>query len=94
MNVFRVIASVFLFSISSYLVYDLFANGFNWMVLIVCLAGYFIVHYIWPKKKTGDSDWYDILEMIVDLPYRTLALLLRSIGKIVRGSDGDIGIDL
>ncbi len=94
MDVFRAIIAIIIFSLSSYLVYDIFANGFNWAVLLFCIGGYIIVHFIWPKKSSGDSEWYDILEIIVDLPYRSIAFAIRSIGKVVKSSDGDIGIDL
>ena len=92
MNVFRIIISVILFCISSHLVYDLLANGFNWLIFVVCISGYLVIHFIWPKKETEESAWFDILEFVVELPYRAIALFLRSISKIFR--DGDIGIDL
>lgn len=94
MSVVRVILAIVVFCISSYLVYDLFANGFSWAVLFFCISGYVLVHYIWPKRAFRDSGWYDVLEMVIDLPYRTIAVVLRSIGRIFRGGDGDIGVDL
>jgi hypothetical protein len=94
MDELRVIVAIMVFSVSTYLVYDLFAAGFSWAVLLVCIGGYVLVHYIWPKKSSEDSNWYDILEILVDLPYRSIALAIRSIGKMLRNSDGDIGIDL
>ena len=92
MDILRVIISTMVFCISCYLVFDLFANGFNWLVLITSIAGFIAVHYIWPKKQTEDSAWYDILELIFDLPYRAIALALRSIGKIFRSGDLDVDI--
>ena len=94
MNEFRVFISVSLFCISSYLAYDLFANGFNLVVLVTCIFGYVLVHYIWPKHKDDDSAWYDLLEIVVDLPFRAMATLLRSIGRIAKSANGDTGIDL
>lgn len=94
MDEFRVALAIVIFSISSYLVYDLFAHGFDWIVLLLSIAGYLLVHYIWPRYSTGESAWYDPLEFIFDLPYRTIALLIRSLGKLLRNNDGDIGIDL
>ena len=92
MNEFRVFIAITIFSVSSYLVYDLLANNFEWFVLLTAIGGFLSVHYIWPKKSDDESAWYDALEIIFDLPYRAIALLIRSIGRIFR--DGDIGIDL
>lgn len=90
----RVITAILLFSLSSYLIYDLFANGFNWLILLTAIAGYWLVHLIWPKHSSEESAWYDIFELFVDLPYRCIALFIRSIGKAFRSGDGDIGVDL
>lgn len=94
MDVIRILLAVILFCISSYLVYDLFANGFSWSILLCCLSGYVLTHCIWPKKAAEYGGWYDAFEIIIDLPYRVIALVVRSIGRVVRSSDGDIGIDL
>jgi hypothetical protein len=88
----RVIFATVLFCISSYLVYDLFANGFSWVTLLISICGYLLIHYIWPKRTSQDSDWIDLLELVVDLPYRSIALALRSIGSLLR--NGDVGIGL
>lgn len=94
MDEIRVAFSIVIFTISSYLVYDLFAHGFDWIVLAVSIAGYLLVHYVWPRRSTGENAWFDPLEFIFDLPYRAIALLIRSLGKLSRNNDGDIGIDL
>lgn len=93
MDELRITISTAIFSLSCYLVYDLFANGFNWIVLLFCIGGYILVHFIWPRKTSGDNDWLDLLEFVVDLPYCSIALLIRSIGRISRGS-GDVDIDV
>jgi hypothetical protein len=94
MDLIRTIAATILFCTSTYLVYDLFANGFDLIVLLFCIGGYLFSHYILPEKKLGAGDWFDILELVIDLPYRMIAFLLSSLGRLLRGSDGDIGIDL
>ena len=94
MNEFRVFLTVIVFFVSSYLVYDLFANGFDWAVLIATVIGYISAHYIWPKEKESDSIWYELLEFVIDLPYRTMAYSIRTLGRVFKNSDGDIGIDL
>lgn len=90
----RVLFATILFTISSYLIYDLFANGFHWLVLLAAITGYLLIHFIWPKHASDESAWYDTLELIFDLPYRCIALFVRSIGKAFRNGDGDIGVDL
>jgi len=64
------------------------------MILIFSLCGYTAIHFIWPKHKESESLWYECLEYIVDLPFRAIAFLIRSIGRIFKDLDCDIGIDL
>ena len=93
MNEFRALIAVIVFSISSYFIYDLSVNGFNWSVLIACILGYVSVHYIWPEKSEGESLWYEILEYIMDLPFKAISMLLRTIGRSIRKAD-DLDVDL
>ena len=83
-----------MFATSTYLVYDLFANGFNGIILTFCIFGYLSAHYLWPKHHDEESAWYDFLEVIVDLPFRTLAFLLRSIGRVGKAVDDGVALDL
>lgn len=94
MDELRVVIAIITFCISAYLGYDLFANGFSWPVLFLCCIGFLSVHYIWPRNSSNDSNWYDVLEIVIDLPYRAIAMTLRAIGRGLRSGDGDIGIDL
>ena len=94
MDDLRALIAVVIFSICTYLVYDLFANGFSWSILIACIVGFWSVHYIWPRNQNDSGSWYDILEIVIDFPYRSIANSLRAIGKLFRRSDGDIDIDL
>jgi hypothetical protein len=94
MHLLRTVFATILFCTSSYLVYDLFANGFDLIVLLFCIGGYLLSHYILPEKKSATGDWFDILDLVIDLPYRLIALAIRSIARLIRSSDGDIGIDL
>lgn len=94
MNELRVFLSTILFTISSYLIYDLLVNGFSGTILFFCILGYISVHYIWPKQNDGESPWYELLEVIVDLPFRTMAHLLRSLGRLFRSTNDGIDIDL
>ncbi|BFM18097.1 hypothetical protein R50073_42800 [Maricurvus nonylphenolicus] len=90
----RAVIAIFISCISGYLVFDLIANGFSWGLLIAAILGFIIVHILWPRKRDGDSAWYDVLELIFDLPYRCIALCVRGIGRAIKGGDGDIGIDI
>ena len=94
MDIIRVIAATLLFCFSTYLIYDLFANGFSWIVLGFCVGGFVAAHYLWPKDHGIDFGLLDYMELVVDLPFRAMALAVRSIGRIFRHGDADIGIDL
>lgn len=86
MDIIRVVVAVCIFCTSSYLVIDLFVNSFNLVVLGTAVAGFVLAHYAWPKNNKEYSAWYDILEYMIDIPYRCIALCLRTIGKVVRDS--------
>jgi hypothetical protein len=90
----RAVIAIFISCVSGYLVYDLLSNGFSWGVLCAAIIGFLLVHLIWPKRRDYESVWYYGLEYIFDLPYRCIALFVRGIGKILKGSDGGIGFDI
>lgn len=94
MDYFRAFLSTCLFLFSSYLVYDLFANEFTWTVLGFCAGGYIGSYYLWPKDNDFDSQPLDYLEIIVELPFQSMALGIRSIGRLIRNADADIGTDV
>ncbi|MEH6346983.1 MAG: hypothetical protein V7785_17950 [Bermanella sp.] len=86
MEVIRVTLASILFCISSYLIYDLFANGFDILVLTACIVGYIVVHFLIPKNGIEESAWYDFLVEVVDIPFRATTLLLRGISRLVRSA--------
>ena len=90
MNNFRVFLSVTVFIISVYLILDMFLWGFNWVLLACSLIGFIGAHYLWPAKHDKESTWYDLLEVIVELPFRAIALLLRGLGRAFK----DDGLNL
>ncbi len=94
MNEFRVFLAAAIFVICSYFVFDLFANGFDWIMLVFAVIGYISVHYIWPRDQESESICYELLEYIVDIPFRTMAYLIRLLSRTISGSNGDIGLDL
>ena len=93
MDSLRAILAICVFAVSCYLVFDLFATGFNWFILIAAISGFILVHFIWPREHQGDA-WYDALEFIFDLPYRLIANSIRALVRGIKNSDVDAGIDL
>ena len=90
MDEIRAILAGCFFLVGCYLVYDLFTTGFDWTVLVGCIAGFVIAHYMWPKQHASESAWYDVAEFVIDLPFRSIAAALRSVSKSFRGDDMDI----
>lgn len=90
MATIRYILAIACFCLGLYLVYDLFANGFDWMILLATIASFVIAHAIKPKADDhSTSDFLDILDLVIELPFRSVALLIRSLGAVFRrGSDG------
>ncbi len=86
MDVIRITLASILFCISSYLIYDLFVNGFDFLVLAACILGYIAVHFLIPKKRIEESAWYEFLAEVIDIPFRFIALVLRGIGGLFRGA--------
>ncbi|TQV75219.1 hypothetical protein FLL45_09795 [Aliikangiella marina] len=93
MDTLRALLAMGVFCLSCYLVFDLFSSGFSWMILVAAIAGFLLVHFIWPENKHHDA-WYDAFELIFDLPYQLTSRFLRAIFKGGKDSDIDIGIDL
>lgn len=92
MRDFRAVLAIFIFFISIYFIYDLFASGFNIYLLISALVGFVLVHILWPRKCGNDSSWYDSLEIVFDLPYRAMAMCVR--GFSGKGDKSDIDFDI
>lgn len=97
MNEIRMILSVITFLLGCYLIFDLFNAGFNFFILSGAILSFILAHYLWPKNmKKGDDEGHwvlDLIEFIVDIPFRSVAYILRSIGR-KSGSDLDLDIDL
>lgn len=86
MHVIRQLLSAALFSISIYLAFDLFAQGFDIYVFAGAIVIYLCAYFLWPKKeKESDSFWLDIGELIIELPFRAIAMLLRGLGRALSG---------
>lgn len=93
MNEIRVVIAILLFFTNGYLIFDLAANGFAWGLLFIILVLFVLIHYIWPKDYKKDSAWLELIELVIDLPFRMIASFLRGLGRLFRSSDG-IDIDI
>ncbi len=81
MDEIRFFLAVCFSGIGFYLIYDLIANGFDFFVFIAIPFLFVVAHFLLPKKNNSDSNVIlDLLEFVVDLPYRLVAKCLRSIG--------------
>ena len=92
-NEIRLFLAATFFCFGLYLVYDLFANGFSWVVMACAVACFILAHYVKPDRDAGDgSVLIDIIDFIIDIPFKTIAICLRAISKPFKGGDVD-GID-
>lgn len=78
MDLLRILLSICVFCISAYLAVDLFVYGFSLPVLLFCIGGFVLVHFLRPKKSSVDNGFYEIVDLVLDLPYRTIATIIRS----------------
>jgi hypothetical protein len=92
MSNFRVFLSVSLFIISAYFIIDLIIYTFDWLLLLISFIGFVCAHYLWPPKHDDESAWYDFLEVVIELPFRAIALFFRGLGKVFKNADS--GLDL
>ncbi|WP_144393897.1 hypothetical protein [Pleionea sediminis] len=92
MNNFRVFLSISVFSISLYLIFDLIIYSFDWILLLLSVVGFACAHYLWPPKQDDESAWYDMLEIIVEFPFRAIALFFRELFKIFKNTDSDFDL--
>ena len=84
--------SIVVFTLSSYFVFDIVMLGFDWLLFLCSIVGFISVHYLWPAKHDDESAWYDLLEYVIDFPFRLITLFIRSLGDIFRNADS--GLDL
>jgi hypothetical protein len=78
----RLFLAVALFCLGFYLIYDLFANGFSWVVIGCAVICFILAHYIKPYRDAGDgSTLLDIIDSIIDIPFKTIAICLRTLSR-------------
>lgn len=83
----RLFIAGLLFCFGLYLIWDLFSNGFDVVVLVASALSFAGAHYIKPKNKTEDDPftWWDVIDFLIDIPFKTAALLLRAVARPFRG---------
>lgn len=88
----RTLLAVFMFSISCFLLYDLFANGFSFKVLFGVVVFYAAAYLLLPdaNSKQRSLDILEMMELVVKLPFRIIVGAVRGIKS---GDSGD-GFDL
>ena len=64
--------------------------SFDWLLLVFSLLGFVCSHYLWPPKHEEQRAWYDILEVVVGLPFRAMSLFMRGLGKAFKNADSRI----
>ncbi len=79
---------------SVYFIYDLFVSGFHWGVLSSAVIAYLLAYWLWPKGESNDNGWFELLEDIIELPFRAVARIIRSLGRSDSRSGCDFDIDL
>lgn len=92
MNHLRVFLSITLFIISAYFLIDIVIYSFDWLLLLLSIIGFCTAHYIWPAKHNDEQTWYDIFEIVIELPFRAIAMFFRGIGKFFKNSDSSFDI--
>ena len=81
----RLILASTCFVLGCFLIYDLFSGGFDWSVLVGSISCFLLAHYIRPNfgkhNKPDALDWVDVVDIIVDVPFRLVVYAIRAIGS-------------
>jgi len=83
----RLLVAFLLFCIGIYLGFDLFVRGFDFLVLIAAIGCFVLACLLKPKRRSNEdlSSLPDILEFILEIPFRAIAAFLRALGRICKG---------
>ncbi len=94
MYTFRLVLSLCLFCVGLYLIFDLFLSGFNFIILISSIICFVLAHYLKPKESESEdlSTLSELVNLIVDIPFRAIAFALRSIGRVFKGDVDSIDL--
>ena len=92
--ILRMILAILVFLLGCYLIYDMVAQGFSWLVLAAVVTSFVVANLLWPKgRKENDAvenslEFVDVIEILITLPFRAFALFLRTIGRVGKDIDG------
>ena len=82
----RFLLAIACFVLGCFLIYDLFANGFDWSVLVGSIMSFVAAHYLRPElskdSKPDALDWIDAVDFVIDMPFRSFVYTIRAIGKV------------
>lgn len=77
--------------------FTLFAENFEWYLVLVAVVCFVSAYIIWPSRRRGDRQkeniFLEVLEFVVELPVDIFLWLLRFFGRLFRNKDGGIDID-
>lgn len=98
MDIFRAVCGVSLFIASTYLVVDgVLASPSDWVLFGIGAAGFVLAYLLWPSKRRGqrhqDNPFWDILEILVELPVELLLWFGRLLGRLLSGKGGGVDLD-
>ncbi len=85
----RACLALTLFVLGVYCLIELLISGFDPELLLAAVACLALAYWVLPKRREHAEDaywWVDLIELLVEFPYRAIALLFRGLG---RGLDDD-----
>jgi len=63
-------------------------DEFTWLFLVGAIVAFVFSYNLWPSKKRGkrnfDNPFYDVAELLVDLPCELFFFVLRLFGRIFK----------
>ncbi len=95
MDGIRYLLAILFCCLGFYLAFDLFVTGFDVLVLAAVIGCFVIAHYIKPEsdRDKDANDWVDLLDIVIDFPFKMVALFVRSLSGIFRRDGGGIDVD-
>lgn len=89
-------AIIFLSGIAG--LYTLFANGFEWSMLIATALSFIAAYVIWPSKskgqRHGDGRVADIFEILIEFPIDLFLWIIRVFGRMLGGKGDGVDLDI
>lgn len=97
MEVIREAIALVFFIFGITLIYLIFDTN-QWEYVLGSIFSFATAFLIWPSKKRGqreqENQFLDVLELIIEFPVELIFWLFRILGRIFKGKDSSIDIDL